>query len=107
MKKIFILSSYFFLFFDPLVFPQNVGIGTNFPNGNLQFSNIINSRKIVLWETGNNDNQYYGFGINGGTLRYNIDAPGSVHRFYAGNGSGSSNLLFSIWGNKQVSHLLK
>ena len=79
-----------------------VGLGGAYPNASLQLPNTLDNRKIVLWETANNDNQYYGFGINGGTLRYNIDAPGAVHRFYAGASSVSSNLLFSIWGNKQV-----
>lgn len=79
-----------------------VGLGGVYPNASLQFPNTLVNRKIVLWEGANNDNQYYGFGVNGGTLRYNIDAPGAAHRFYAGNGAFSSNLLFSIWGNKQV-----
>ena len=79
-----------------------MGLGGAYPNGHLQFPNALANRKIVLYETANNDNQYYGFGINGGTLRYNIDAPGAAHRFYAGTSSVSSNLLFSIWGNKQV-----
>ncbi|MEO6251850.1 MAG: tail fiber domain-containing protein [Ferruginibacter sp.] len=66
------------------------------PNGNgqLQVQNTIDNRRIVLWENANTAIDFYGFGINSGTLRYQIPAVGNVHRFYAGN-----NLLFSIWGD--------
>ncbi len=101
MKKLTILI-YCCLFFDICIFSQNVGINNPNPNGNLQFDNILFNRKIVMWETSNNDHQYYGFGINSGTLRYQVDGTSAVHRFYAGTGAFSSNLLFSIWGNKQV-----
>jgi hypothetical protein len=79
----------------------NVGIGNVLPHAPLQFPNVGN-RKIVLWETANNENQYYGFGIEGGTLRYNVDGTGSVHKFYAGNGPGAATLLMTIQGNKKV-----
>ncbi|MBL0183490.1 MAG: tail fiber domain-containing protein [Chitinophagaceae bacterium] len=57
------------------------------PNGNgqLQFQNTIDNRKIVLWENANTSIDFYGFGINGGTLRYQIPAVGNVHSFVAGN----------------------
>jgi len=45
----------------------NVGIGTSTPHAMLQFSNALSNRKIVLYEGANNDNQYFGFGINGST----------------------------------------
>jgi hypothetical protein len=65
------------------------------PNGNgqLQFQNTLDNRKIVLWENANTTIDYYGFGINSGTLRYQIPAAGNVHSFYAGNTN-----LFNIWG---------
>lgn len=62
----------------------NVGIGTTTPHAPLQFGNTLASRKIVMWETANNDYDYFGFGINGSTLRYNIPNDGSIHRFFAG-----------------------
>jgi hypothetical protein len=72
------------------------------PNGHLQFPNTGINRKIVLWETANNDHQFYGFGIEGGGLRYAVDGIGSAHRFYTGTGSASSLFLMSINGNKKV-----
>lgn len=79
-----------------------IGIGSADPHGELQFPNGLLNRKIVLWESANNDHQYYGFGIEGGTLRYAVDAPGAAHRFYAANNSSSSSLLMTIAGNKKV-----
>lgn len=80
----------------------HVGIGGATPNGYLQFDNSLANRKIVLYQATNNDYQYYGFGIESGTLRYNVDAPGAAHRFYAANNSSSSTFLMSIGGNKKV-----
>jgi len=80
----------------------NVGIGTTAPNAPLQFANAIANRKIVMWESTNNDHQYYGFGINGSTLRYQVDATSGMHDFYAGTSSSASKLLMRIHGNGNV-----
>lgn len=80
----------------------NVGIGTIVPNAALQFGNVIANRRIVLWEALNNDHQYYGFGINGNTLRYQTDGSGSDHVFFSGIGAVSSLELMRIKGNGQV-----
>jgi Chaperone of endosialidase len=80
----------------------NVGIGTTVPNAILQLSNTIANRKIVLYDDNNNDNQYYGFGINGGTLRYQVDAVAAGHTFYAGTGAGTSQYVFAIHGNGNI-----
>ena len=79
-----------------------VGIGNVDPHGELQFVNSLANRKIVLWESANNNHMYYGFGIESGTLRYAVDAPGAAHRFYAANNSTSSSLLMTVGGNKKV-----
>ncbi|HSN61908.1 MAG TPA: tail fiber domain-containing protein [Ferruginibacter sp.] len=79
-----------------------IGVGNAIPNAPLQFPNTLANRKIVMWENTNNDHQYYGFGINGATLRYQVDAPGAAHRFYSGTGTSSSNLLMTIQGDKKV-----
>ena len=79
-----------------------VGINGASPNAELQLPNTINNRKLVLWETNNNDHEFYGLGIQSGTLTYNIASASNVHRFYAGDGSSQSTLLMSIWGNKQI-----
>lgn len=75
-----------------------IGIGTTNANAPLQFENSIVNRKIVLWEGANNDHQYYGFGINGGTLRYQVNSTGDAHVFYAGTGPAASNEVFRING---------
>jgi Chaperone of endosialidase len=80
----------------------NVGIGTTAPNAPLQFSNSIVNRKIVLYDVNNNDHQYYGFGINGGTLRYQVDATAANHVFYAGASTTTSNELMRITGTGRV-----
>lgn len=75
-----------------------IGIGTATPNAPLQFSNATLNRKIVLFETNNNDHQYYGFGINNGILRYQIDATTAAHVFYAATSSTTSNEVGRITG---------
>lgn len=80
----------------------NVGIKGAVPNSELQLPNTLNNRKITLWEAVNNPYEYYGFGIQSGTLTYNIRGTGDMHRFYCGNGAGSSNTLMTISGNKKV-----
>ena len=80
----------------------NVGIGTLAPNAPLQFANDILNRKIVLWEGQNDDHQYYGFGINGGTLRYQVDAVGANHCFFAGTSATTSKELMRIQGNGYI-----
>jgi hypothetical protein len=80
----------------------NIGIGTTSPNAPLQFANAIQNRKIVLWESANNDHQYYGLGINGSTLRYQVSNVGDSHVFYAGASPITSNELMRISGNGNV-----
>jgi hypothetical protein len=71
----------------------NVGIATVNPHAPLQFANTIANRKIVLWEAFNTELDYFGFGINSATLRYNVPA-GSNHTFFAG-----STTLFNLYSN--------
>lgn len=80
----------------------NVGISGAIPNGQLQLTNSLANRKLVLWESANNDHQFFGFGIQSGTLRYSVGGTGDVHRFYSGTNSVSSRLLMSIWGDRTV-----
>lgn len=80
----------------------NVGIGTNTPNGELQFKNSANHRKIVLFENANNPHQFEGFGIETDKLRYQVNNPSISHAFFSGTGVNSSNELMRIQGNGNV-----
>ena len=79
-----------------------IGINTSTPNAPLQFNNSVVNRKIVLYDIKNNDHQYYGFGVNGGILRYQVDIVDADHVFYAAANSTTSNELFRIKGNGNV-----
>ena len=80
----------------------HLAIGTTTANGELQFNNTINGRKIVLWEGGNNDHQVYGIGTNVNVLRYQVDASVADHVFYSGINSTSSKELMRITGTGSV-----
>ena len=77
----------------------NVGIGITNSNAPLQFANTLVNRKIVLWETANNDNQYSGFGLNGNSVRYQSDNPSADHVFYSAIDANNSKELLRIKGN--------
>ncbi len=79
-----------------------VGIGTPAPHALLQLGNTLTNRKIVLYETTNNDHEYLGFGINGGMLRYQVANANDNHVFYSGINSTSSRELMRITGNGEV-----
>ncbi|ANF51884.1 hypothetical protein A0O34_15810 [Chryseobacterium glaciei] len=82
---------------------NRVGIGTAAPHAPLQFGNTVGNRKIVLYETGNNDHEFYGFGVNSGIMRYQADRTTTDHVFYAGvTGGASSNELMRIKGTGNV-----
>ena len=55
-----------------------------------------------MYEVANNDHQYFGFGVNSSTLRYQVDATTTDHVFYAGTSSTVSNELMRIKGNGNV-----
>ena len=76
----------------------NVGIGTITPNAPLQFANSTANRKIVLWEGANNDHDFYGFGLNGGTLRFQIPGTGTVYAWNTGTSATTSAELMRLTG---------
>jgi hypothetical protein len=80
----------------------NVGIGTTSPNGKLQFSNDVETRKIVLWEGYDNDYQFYGFGIESSTLVYTTYGAGDDHVFFVGASATSRNELMRIKSTGKV-----
>jgi Chaperone of endosialidase len=73
------------------------GIAT--PNADIHLPNVIKSRRVLLWEEANNDHQFYGLGINAGTLRYQVSNLAASHIFYAGATASSSNEIMRIGGN--------
>ena len=80
-----------------------LGIGTVTPAAQLQLGNTVVNRKIVLFDiANNNNNQFYGFGVNNSTLRYQVDATSASHVFYAGTGTTTSSELMRIQGNGNV-----
>jgi C1q domain-containing protein len=72
---------------------ENVGIGTSTPHAPLQFGTALTNRKIVLFEAANNDHEFFGFGINGGLLRYQANGH---HVFYTATSSTASAELMRI-----------
>lgn len=80
----------------------NVGINVSDPHALLQFPRSIATRKIVLYEDFNNDNQFWGFGINANVLRYQLGNTAADHVFYAGATAANSNELMRIKGNGNV-----
>ena len=79
-----------------------LGIGTVTPAAQLQLGNTVVNKKVVLFDIANNDNQFYGFGVNNGTLRYQVDATSASHVFYAGTGTTTSSEIMRIQGNGNV-----
>jgi hypothetical protein len=66
----------------------NVGIGVTNPVAALDFGSSVRNRIINLWgsDTGGEDStNFYGFGVNSSTLRYNVATTGDVHKFYGGS----------------------
>jgi trimeric autotransporter adhesin len=80
----------------------NIGIGNSNPNAPLQFSNTGGNRKAVLFDINNNENEFYGFGINAGVLRYQVSTTTSDHVFYAGNSATTSKELLRIKGTGAI-----
>ncbi len=80
----------------------NTGIGTISPNAPLQFANSVANKKIVLWENANNDHEFYGFGVNGSTLRYQTASAGDDHVFYSALDPGFSIEIMRMKGNGNV-----
>lgn len=68
----------------------------------LLFANALQNRIVELYRSANNDHQYFGFGIQSSTLRYQVGDTGSDHVFYAGASTTASNELFRVRGNGRV-----
>jgi hypothetical protein len=65
------------------------GIGTTSPGSLLGFGNPVVNKIITLYDGNSGDavataTNFYGFGINGSTLRYQSPDTNTVHKFYTG-----------------------
>ena len=76
-----------------------LGDGSN--SGRLQFENDVSTRKVVLYQGANNDNEFYGFGIESNTLVYSVYTSSDDHVFFSGF-SGGRNELMRIGGDGNV-----
>jgi hypothetical protein len=80
----------------------NIGIGGVDPSAPLQFTNALVNRKIVLYALVNNDHQFFGFGVNTDTARYQVPSLNSNHIFYAATSATTSNELARITGDGDI-----
>tara|TARA_R110000803_G_scaffold183046_1_gene245414 strand:- start:61 stop:2904 length:2844 start_codon:yes stop_codon:yes gene_type:complete len=68
----------------------------------LSTTNTLGNRKITLYDTLDNDHQFYGFGVNTNTLRYQVGGIAADHIFYAGLTSSTSTELARITGTGDI-----
>ena len=71
-------------------------------NPDITMGAYTKNRKIVLFPGYNNDNQFYGIGVNSNVLRFQLDQTGTDATFYAGTSSTTSNEVFRIIGTGGV-----
>lgn len=81
----------------------SLGLGGAVPvtSGSMQFASTTANRKLVLYNVGNNDHQYYGLGVNNATFRYQVSEGGS-HIFYSALNSTTSQELARLTANKNL-----
>jgi subtilisin-like proprotein convertase family protein len=69
----------------------------------LIFDQTVANRKLVLYDVGSNNNEFYGFGVNAaGLLRYQVWNTAADHVFYAGQDASTSNELMRLKGTGNV-----
>ncbi len=95
-------NNYAGFFQGNMITTGNIGAGNSSPNAPLQFATANANRKIVLFEGVNDDHQFFGFGTNAASLRYQINQSFSSHIFYAGVNATTSVELMRIQGNGNV-----
>ncbi|WP_019986314.1 pyocin knob domain-containing protein [Rudanella lutea] len=65
----------------------------------VRFNGSLRNRKVVMYEVGGNDHQYYGSGVNGNTYRQQVPSTSDDFVFYAGTSASTSNEVGRIKGN--------
>jgi hypothetical protein len=85
------------------VLSERLGIGTSAPNAPLQFSNTFENRKIVLLETGNNNNQVRSIGTAINSLVFQVEEFTTNYVFNAFSSNANINFeLMRITGSGNV-----
>ena len=76
----------------------NLGIGQAIPPiAPLTFGDPIRNDVIRLFGSGTPDpHQFYGFGINSNTLRYQVSSVNGAHQFYGGTSSSTSKQFLKV-----------
>jgi Chaperone of endosialidase len=85
-----------------VVFNGTLGLGGATPNAQLQMANTYANRKIVLYESANNDNQVFGLGVDASLLRLQMATTSADCVVYAGVNSTTSSELMRIKGTGNV-----
>lgn len=80
----------------------NIGINNMTPNAPLEFTPNAAPRKLVLADSNNNDNQFYGFGTDASSLQYRVPATSADHIFYAATSTINSTEVLRIRGTGRV-----
>ena len=81
---------------------DKLGIQVAAPTAYVQVPNTTVNRKMVLWDDGNNEHQFNGFGGNQSELRYQVSNTNNAHVFYAATSSTASAELMRVKGNGTV-----
>lgn len=77
--------------------------GATLAGGEFFLENAVKNRRIVLWDANAvSDHQFYGFGINGSTLRFQTDSISSSFRWFAATSATTSNEIMSLIGNGRL-----
>ncbi|WP_428657655.1 hypothetical protein [Runella sp.] len=89
----------------------HVGVGTDrtqknaslYVGSEILFANTITNKKVILWDAGTGNHEFYGFGVNAGMVRYQVPSTSADHVFYAGNSGGTTSVeVFRVRGNGNV-----
>ena len=74
-----------------------IGIGTTTPTAPLQFGNTI-GRKVVLYDTKNNNHEYYGLGIANNIFVNQVNSSSANFGWFAGKSATESTELLRLTG---------
>lgn len=88
------------LFTDSPTFAQITTTHATDPD--ITMGGTVKNRKLVMYPGPGNDHQFYGMGVNGGVLRFQVDSSASDFVFYAGVNGTTSNEVFRVKGSRGV-----